>query len=53
MTQDYSPTFDYLRLSLKHAAELVFRRLSSLAGECRDCPFCGLSADWLRTKIAS
>jgi hypothetical protein len=30
LTQNYLPTFDYLRLSLEHAAELGFHRLSSL-----------------------
>ncbi len=37
---------------MENALDLDFRRLSSLAVECRDWPFCGLVADWLRTKIA-
>lgn len=52
MTQNYFPTFDCVRSSTVITVELRFCRLLSLAGECRDWPFCGLLADWLRTKIA-
>jgi transposase len=45
LTQNYFPTYDYLRLAMGNAADLDFRRLSSLAGECRDWPF-------LRTSCA-
>jgi hypothetical protein len=51
-TQNYFPTFDYVRSSTISAAELGFCRLSWRAADCRSWPFCGLVADWLRTKIA-
>ncbi len=49
LTQNYFPTYDYLRLTMGSAADLDFRRWSSLAGERRDRPFRGPVADWLRT----
>ena len=51
-TQNYFPTFDYVRSSAVSVTDLAFCRLSSLADECRDWASCGLVADWPRTKIA-
>src|SRR3954447_5424277 len=44
LTQNYFPTFDYVRSSTVGAAELRFCRWSSLAGKCPDWPFFGLTS---------